>query len=260
MTRELGVKRQARLRPDYRQNLSPRSPGVGAGAMRPPVRLGASTAPALAPCGRSGDPRRRSRAWPRPGDRAAVATSGRPRSARSRSSRTSGISPRNGIPSSLGHARAAAVAEDLVALAAAGADVVAHVLDHAEHRHVDLRGTCATPRLHVEQRDVLRRRHDHAAGRAATLLRERELRVAGAGRQVEDQAVELAPVDVAEELRSASLVTIGPRQMTGGRASMKKPIEIDLDAVALERHDALARRVTRPARSSSPSISGTLGP
>jgi hemoglobin-like flavoprotein len=37
-----------------------------------------------------------------------------------------------------GHARAAALAEDVLGMAAVGADVDGHVLDNAEHRHFDL--------------------------------------------------------------------------------------------------------------------------
>ena len=39
------------------------------------------------------------------------------------------------------------------------------------------------------------------APESGTLLRHGELRVAGAGRQVDDQHVELAPFDVAQHLR-----------------------------------------------------------
>ena len=78
------------------------------------------------------------------------------------------------------------------------AEVVAHVLDHAEHGRVHLlEHLDAAP--DVGQRDVLRRRDDDAAG-DRHLLRERELHVAGAGREVDHQDVEVAPVAVAEEL------------------------------------------------------------
>ena len=45
---------------------------------------------------------------------------------------------------------------------------------------------------HVEQRDVLRRGDDDRAVER-DLLRERQLRVAGAGRQIDDQEIERRP-------------------------------------------------------------------
>ena len=66
----------------------------------------------------------------------------------------------------LGLAPRAAMAEDLAALAAMRAEEIAHVLDDAEHRHVDL-AEHVEALARVEQRDVLRRRDDDRAGRAA---------------------------------------------------------------------------------------------
>ena len=51
----------------------------------------------------------------------------------------------------------------------------------------------------IDQRDVLRRGHDHRAGHRH-LLRERQLDVAGAGRHVDDEVVDLAPVRVLQQL------------------------------------------------------------
>ena len=52
--------------------------------------------------------------------------------------------------------------EDVGPLAAIRADEIAHVLDDAEHRHVDaLEHGDAAPR--VDQREVLRRRDDDGA-------------------------------------------------------------------------------------------------
>ena len=85
------------------------------------------------------------------------------------------------------------------ALAAAGAeDLRGHVLDHAEELHPGL------PRhLRGAARDLLRerlrRRHDDRLG-AREHLAERDRDVAGARRHVDDEHVELAPVDVLEEL------------------------------------------------------------
>ena len=57
----------------------------------------------------------------------------------------------------------AAVGENVGAAAAMRADEIAHVLDDAEHRHLDLlEHRDAAPR--VDQREVLRRRDDHRAG------------------------------------------------------------------------------------------------
>src|SRR3989441_11418974 len=94
--------------------------------------------------------------------------------------------------------RATAREEDLGALAAVRADEVAHVLDHAEHRDADplehLRAAQAVP-----HRDLLRGRHDERAADVHR-LRERQLRVACAGREVHEEVVERAPVHVAHEL------------------------------------------------------------
>ena len=54
-------------------------------------------------------------------------------------------------------------------------------------------------------------------------------------------------------------MTIGPRQMTGDCSSRKKPIDMHLTPVALDRQDALAPPSTC-GRSSVPNMIGTLGP
>ena len=79
------------------------------------------------------------------------------------------------------------------------ADEGAHILDDAEHRHVHL-AEHVEPLARVDQREVLRRRDDDRAGERH-LLRHGELRVAGAGRHVDDEHVELAPGDVLQHLR-----------------------------------------------------------
>ena len=81
-------------------------------------------------------------------------------------------------------ALASAVFEDLVAVSALRTDVIRHVLDDPEHRHVDLlehRQALAG----VDQRDVLRSGDDHGA-REVDLLGQGELGVAGAGWKVHD--------------------------------------------------------------------------
>ena len=91
-----------------------------------------------------------------------------------------------------------AAPEDLRGLAAVRADEGAHVLDEADdgHRHAPEHRQRL---LDVGQGDVLRRRHEQGAADRHR-LRERELGVRGARRHVHDEVVELAPVDVAEEL------------------------------------------------------------
>src|SRR6266436_4220362 len=77
----------------------------------------------------------------------------------------------------LGFVAGAAMRKDLAAAAAMRAQEIAHVLDDAEHRHVDL---CehVEPLAGVEKGDVLRGRDDDRTGERH-LLRHRQLRVAG---------------------------------------------------------------------------------
>src|SRR5712671_8094346 len=63
----------------------------------------------------------------------------------------------------LGLQAGAAMAEDLAAAAAMRAQEIAHVLDDAEHRHVDL-AEHVEPLARIEQGDVLRGRDDDRAG------------------------------------------------------------------------------------------------
>ena len=73
-----------------------------------------------------------------------------------------------------------------------------HVLDDAEHRHVDL-FEHAQPFARIGKRDVLRRGDDDRT-RERHPLGEGQLDIAGAGRQVDDEVVEIAPIGVAEQL------------------------------------------------------------
>ena len=98
----------------------------------------------------------------------------------------------------VGFLAGAAMAEDLRALAALGAEEIAHVLDDAEYRHGDL-AEHVQALARVDQRDVLRRRDDDGAGQRHA-LRQRELGVTRAGRHVDHQHVEVAPGDVAQHL------------------------------------------------------------
>ena len=111
---------------------------------------------------------------------------------------SSGISPRKVDSESARGLARPAVVEEFGPVAACGADVVAHVLHDPEDRHVDLLKHVDAP-CHVEQGDILRRRDDHRAGERHP-LRHGELRIAGAGRQVAEQHVELAPIDVPHHL------------------------------------------------------------
>ena len=74
----------------------------------------------------------------------------------------------------------------------------AHILDDSEHRHADpFEHFGALER--VAHRHLLRRRHDHRA-RYRDGLDQRELGVPGARRHVHQEIVELAPVDIPQEL------------------------------------------------------------
>ena len=92
----------------------------------------------------------------------------------------------------------AVLAEDSLLVTAVAADVQAHVLDDAEHRHVHLLEHLE-PFAGIRERDVLRRGDDDRAADGHA-LRERELNVARAGRHVDDEIVEIAPARLREEL------------------------------------------------------------
>ena len=123
---------------------------------------------------------------------------GTPASPPARTPGSSGMRPRTSSSSSRAIFVATARAEDVVLVAAVGADEAAHVLDHAERADVDL-AEHRDRLARVEQAHLLRRRHDHRA-RQRDELAERERGVAGARRQVDDEVVELAPLHVAQEL------------------------------------------------------------
>jgi hypothetical protein len=103
---------------------------------------------------------------------------------------------------------------------------VAHVLDDAEHRHLDL-AEHVQPLAGIDQREILRRRHDHRAGKRH-LLRHGQLRVAGARRHVDDQHVEFAPGSTSRSIWLSAEITIGPRQIIGVSSSTRKPIDMTL--------------------------------
>src|SRR6185436_4999183 len=139
-------------------------------------------------------------------------------------------------------AAAAAVAEDLGALLAVAADEVAHVLDHAEQRDVEL-AEHADGLAHVGDRDALRR-GDHDRARHRHALGHRQRHVAGAGRQVDDEVVELAPLHVAHELLHRAVQhRPAPDDRLVGRDQHAH--RDHLDAVRRRRHDPLVGRDLR---------------
>src|SRR5207237_4290891 len=91
-----------------------------------------------------------------------------------------------------------ALAEDVLRMAAFRADVDRHVLDDADNVHTYLYEHLEALAC-VDQRDVLRRRHDDGTG-DRHFLRQRELDVAGAGRKIDDQIIDIAPVRILQKL------------------------------------------------------------
>ena len=106
----------------------------------------------------------------------------------------------------------ATVAENFDALAA-GRSEVAHVFHDAKDGHIDFFE-------HLDaladdaQRSFLRSGHDDAAVEWHGLAK-RNLRIAGAGRQVDEQVVEFPPEHLREMNCWMVRMIIGPRQMTG---------------------------------------------
>src|SRR5439155_1713217 len=146
-------------------------------------------------------------------------------------------------PEALGQAGGTAPAEERVLGAALRAHVSAHVLDHAEHGRAHLGEHRHRP-PDVQEGNVLRRGDDHPT-RDRYLLHERQLGVARAGRQVDDEEVGGSPVDVAQELpddaHDERAAPDDGRLLVEEEAHRDEP-----DAVALERLDPLGRRRVRP--------------
>src|SRR5690554_2202023 len=97
---------------------------------------------------------------------------------------------------------AAAVAEEGFFVAAVGADVHAHVFDHADDRDVDF-AEHFDAFFTVQQGDVLRGGDDDGAG-YRDFLAQGELDVAGAGGHVYDEVVELIPQGLLEQLHDGA--------------------------------------------------------
>ena len=113
-----------------------------------------------------------------------------------------------------------------------GADERGHVLDEAEDR--DRQALEHRERLaDVAQRHLLGRRHEDGAAERHR-LGEGQLRVGGARRQVDDEVVEIAPLDVAQELldRAADERAAPDDRLALGHEELDRDA---LHAVALER-------------------------
>src|SRR6185312_16705567 len=93
----------------------------------------------------------------------------------------------------------AAVTENIRARSATWAEKIAHIFDDTEHRHVHAieHGNAAPG---VDQREVLWCRDDDRA-LEWHLLRNRQLRISGSGRHIDDHDVQLAPFNLAQHLR-----------------------------------------------------------
>ena len=127
--------------------------------------------------------------------------------------------------------------KDVGLMVAMGTDEPAHVLHEPQHRDVHL----VEHRLRLDgvgQGHVLRRGHYHRAA-DADLLRDGELDVAGAGRQIEDQVVQVTPAHVAQQLHQGAVQHRAPpdHRLIG---IDEEPDADHLHAERGERDDALA--------------------
>ena len=92
----------------------------------------------------------------------------------------------------------AAFAKNVIARARIGSDEVAHIFDHAEHRHGD-GFEHAQRAAHVDEGNFLRRGYQHRALHRDQ-LRQAQLYVAGSRRHVHDQIIEFAPLHIRKKL------------------------------------------------------------
>ena len=139
-----------------------------------------------------------------------------------------------------GHLLAAAVAEDISLVLAVTAHEVAHVLDDAERRDVELfvhRDRAAR----IRQRHLLRRRHDNRA-RNGHRLAEAQRDVARPRRHVDRRDSRDPPTRTSRKNCWTAPWSIGPRQMIGASSPVRNPIEIDLQAVLFCRDRSSVRR------------------
>ena len=88
--------------------------------------------------------------------------------------------------------------EDLVPLIAIGTDEIAHVLDDPQDRNLQLLEHLE-PFARIDEAHVLRRRHDNHP-RHAHHLGHRKLRITGTRRQIDDEIVQLSPLNISGKL------------------------------------------------------------
>lgn len=114
-------------------------------------------------------------------------TTGTPSSAPTRIRISSGNSSSSSLPYWSAMRCAPPAAEDVLFMTALAADMQAHVLDDPEHRHVDFLEH-AQPLASIQQRQVLRRSNNQRGGYRHP-LRQGQMDVAGARRQVDDSVL-----------------------------------------------------------------------
>ena len=119
-----------------------------------------------------------------------------------------------------------------------GADQVGPVLGDPDDPHTTFWPTPAARTATCGGR--LGSRHDQDLG-PRQQLPQRDRDVARAGRHVDDQRVEVAPVDVGEELLGARC-SIGPRHITRELSSRKNPIDISSGRRARAARSSCRRR------------------
>src|ERR1700731_983623 len=136
----------------------------------------------------------------------------------------------------LGQVLRATMAKNIFAFAAMRADKVAHVLDQSKVRHFQ-RVEHLDGAPDIRRRDVLWRR-DNDRARHRNALGHRQLYVAGPIWQVDDQVVQLPPVDVEEELLDR-LAEHRPAPDGGLIGLDEEGDGNNLEAVALNRNDLL---------------------
>mmetsp|Transcript_15611 Transcript_15611/g.48789 ORF Transcript_15611/g.48789 Transcript_15611/m.48789 type:complete len:430 (+) Transcript_15611:410-1699(+) len=118
-----------------------------------------------------------------------------------------------------------------------------HVLHHSHCGDADL-VKHLHPLDHVHKREPLRRRHQHRRAHLKVLA-ERQLHIAGAGRHVDDQIVELAPSRAPNQLlHDRSHLCAAQRQ----RPRVDEAHRHELQPVCLERHQQLPVDLQLPLR------------
>ena len=146
--------------------------------------------------------------------------------------------PEQRHPQLRGELAAASFAENRIALARGGHEA-RHVLDHPADLQGDLVGHLSRPTGNLLGRRLGRR--DDQEARLGEQLGERHRDVPSAGRQVDQEVVQTAPVDVLEELREG-LVEHRTAPDDRGVLLEEEPDRHDLHAVGLQRQDlALGR-------------------